>query len=57
VRSLGETTLCACEDSAEAQMSESLEDSKGAKLRRNNVFICTMKLRVEETQEEKEDKG
>jgi hypothetical protein len=40
LRSSRETTLCVCEDSAEAQKSESLEDSKGAKLRRNR-FLCT----------------
>jgi len=48
---------CACEDSAEAQTSKSLEDSKGAKLRRNNVSMHALKLRVRSSQEEETDKG
>jgi hypothetical protein len=55
--SSGEIALCVREDSAEAQTSKSLEDSKGAKLRRNNVSMRAAKLRVQSSQEEETDKG
>jgi hypothetical protein len=42
LRSSGETTLWVREDSTEAKTSESLEDSKGENLRRNNIFTCAV---------------
>jgi hypothetical protein len=47
-----------CEDSAEVQKSKNPSRiQKKDKLRRDNIFIHVMKLRVKELQEEETNKG